>query len=591
MTEFSESLSKWFSKQHKWLQFAAERLLEQDNITPNDILEFFILCQQEAKGQLGQPDWTFPNDAFAKDSEGTIRLCSLSNIEGVNALAPRKPLEFGKNNITVIYGLNGSGKSGYVRLLKHMCGASYPGALHQNVYNPSPKEQKATIIFEKDGIPVSHDWKGQLSIDELKSVDIFDTSFGVFMNADDEVSYEPPVLSYFSSLISICEKVGEKLDTEASRYPSKKPNISTELRTTAESIWFDSISHETCTAEVEEHCTFTDENNQKVKELQQRLAEQDPATKANLIRKQKEHIDALLQDAQKYLDQLSDENCHRIIDKGKNASLLKKCAVTAAQKIFNEEPLKDIGSDIWKELWIAAQEYSKKAYKDQEFPNISENSRCVLCQQELSREAKVRLSSFNEFVKGEMQKKSLNADREFKKAIEALANIPSLDLLKTRMDAAGINHEEISISLKSFFTSLKERKESLQALESTDDLPAITCEPIWIDKAKKLSADYAEQAEKYDKDSQSDNHILLKNNLIAHLAKKWLSEHRNDIELEIERLKKLNQIQKAKKLINTKSLSNKKGELAEVLITEAFVQRFNAELKNLRMRLRQSRVD
>ena len=60
-----------------------------------------------------------------------------------------------------------------------------------------------------------------------------------------------------------------------------------------------------------------------------------------------------------------------------------------------------------------------------------------------------------------------------------------------------------------------------------------------------------------------------------------MSEHRAAIDEEVTRLKLLNQIQEAKKSTNTKALSQKKGELAEALITDAFVQRFNAELKAL----------
>ncbi len=118
MSDFSVSLSKWFSERPKWMQQAARQLLEQDSI---DISDLAALCQQEVKGQLGKSDYIFKANTFDSDSSGTIRICALKNIEGVNALAPRKSLEFGKSNIAVIYGHNGSGKSGYVRLLKHIC--------------------------------------------------------------------------------------------------------------------------------------------------------------------------------------------------------------------------------------------------------------------------------------------------------------------------------------------------------------------------------------------------------------------------------------------------------------------------------------
>lgn len=133
----------------------------------------------------------------------------------MNALAPKKPLDFGRSNITIVYGNNGSGKSGYVRLLKHICGAREAGTLHPNVYNSCVVSQKASIFYEKNGVLKNHNWVGQGTCSDLNSVDIFDTSFGrVFVSSEDEVSYEPPVLSFFSSLISLCEKIASRLGDE-----------------------------------------------------------------------------------------------------------------------------------------------------------------------------------------------------------------------------------------------------------------------------------------------------------------------------------------------------------------------------------------
>lgn len=583
MSEFSASLSKWFSERPKWLQVAAARLLEQDEITAKDISDLTSLCQQETEGKLTQVSCSFPATAFFQNATGSLRLCSISDIEGVNALAPKKPLEFGKGNITVVYGYNGSGKSGYVRLLKHICGARNPGTLHRNVYAASPKKQKATITFEKDGTAASHNWTGQGICDDLKSVDIFDTSFGrVFVSSEDEVSYEPPVLSFFSSLIEVCEKVAGALDAESNRHQSKKPNIPADKKVTAEGVWYDSISAKTTSQDIGKHCSFESKDETEIQSLQQRLAEQAPAEKTKQLKKQKQHIDTLVQDAQKYLEQLSDENCRRIIVAKKKSILKKTAADIAAEKVFAGSHLEGIGSDVWKELWEAARDYSvSAAYKELDYPNVSEGSRCVLCHQTLTQEAKDRLVSFENFVKGEMQRAATEAAKEYEAVIQAVENIPTSDSLKTRIDATGIQLDDITSQVTEFFTQLQARKDQLPGFESEEAIPASPQPPKWIEEANAQSKNLGDLAAKYEEDAKSDNRDELKKKLNSLLAKKWLSEHRVAIQEEVNRLKLLSQIQEAKKTTNTKSLSQKKGDLAEALITDAFVQRFNGELKVL----------
>ena len=102
----------------------------------------------------------------------------------------------------------------------------------------------------------------------------------------------------------------------------------------------------------------------------------------------------------------------------------------------------------------------------------------------------------------------------------------------------------------------------------------------WIEEAKICSEKLGCLAANFE-DAKSDNREEMKIKLNRLQAKKWLSEHRNAIDHEVERLKLLRTIQKAKEWTNTTTLSRKKGELAEKLITEEFVNRFNAELNAL----------
>ena len=260
MDDVFASLADWFLERPKWLQNAANRLLKQSGsgLSDKDISELATLCKQEAKGKLPKPTSSFVATAFSQGSASSLRLCSISEVEGVNALAPKKPLEFGKGNITIVYGNNGSGKSGYVRLLKHICGARELDTLHHNVYKSGAKPQKACISFEQDGVLKTHTWSGQGICDDLNSVDIFDTSFGkVFGSSENEVSYEPPVLSFFNSLILVCEKVASALDTEINRNQSKKPIIPIDKKATSEGRWYEDISAKTTTEDIDKYCSFS----------------------------------------------------------------------------------------------------------------------------------------------------------------------------------------------------------------------------------------------------------------------------------------------------------------------------------------------
>lgn len=583
MNNMINGLAIWFAERPQWLQIAASRLLQQSELSDKDVSELATLCQQEADGKLPKTTCSFPATAFSQGAAGTLRLCSISNIEGVNALTPKKPLEFGKGNITIVYGNNGSGKSGYVRLLKHICGARETGTLHRNVYNPGSGVQKACISFEQDGVAKTHTWSEQGICADLNSVDIFDTSFGkVFVSSEDEVSYEPPVLSFFSSLILACEKVALALDIETNRHHSKKPNIPADKKVTPEGIWYEAISAKTSTQDIEKHCTFGSADETEIQTLQQRLAEQAPAEKAKQLKKQKQHTDTLLQDAQKYLNQLSDENYRRIIAAKKKWILKKTAAETAAEKVFSGSELEGIGSDVWKELWEAARNYSvSAAYKEAEYPNVSDGSRCVLCHQTLTQEAKERLISFEKYVKDEMQKAAKDAAKEYEIASQTIEALPSSETLKTRIDAASISQDEVASQVIGFFAQLQARKDQLPGIDSEEAIPGPLLSPKWIEEANTQSKSLGELAAKYDEDAKSGNREEIRKKLHSLQSRKWLSEHRAAIEEEVTRLKLLDQIQEAKKSTNTKALSQKKGELAESLITDAFVQRFNAELKAL----------
>lgn len=578
-------LSNWFQQRPEWLQAATKRLLEVGDLNDAVISDLVSLCRQETDNEFPDIDCSIPAGAFdAHDSE-EIRLYSISEVVGVNKLAPRTPLNFGESNIAVVYGQNGSGKSGYIRLLKHVCGARdcTRGQLYKNVFSPEDTAQKAKVSFLKNRISEEYEWKGSGVCDDLCSVNIFDTSFGrVFMGSEDEVNYEPPILSFFSRLINVCQKVAVKLDEEINTLKSKMPIIPNNLFGTTGAAWVEKVSANTTTDDIDSVCSFSPGNETELEDIQTRISVTSPADKANQFRTKKSYVDGLVNDVQVYLSQLSDENCKKIIA-AKSKSILKKSAAEAAAKdVFSGVKLRGVGSDVWKELWSAARKYSEKvAYTGQEFPHVQDDSVCVLCHQPLSEEAKQRFTSFESYIKGETQKQATEAAREAEQAIDALPDIPSTEELKTKIDAAGIDNPDIIKALNDTFTSLQDRKNKVSSLDSEDALGVISQSSEWIEKIRKISKDYEESAKKYEEDAEKDDRVALQVKSKNLQAKRWLTDQKTAIQEEVKRLQSLERLQEAKKKTNSKVLSTKKGELAETLITDAFVQRFNGELKAL----------
>jgi hypothetical protein len=137
MSELLREIETWFSERPKWLQDATKRIIQNGKITDVDLKELVELCKAEAGiGITTLKPMGIPLGSLNyKEEKVRLRLNAISNLIGINALSPRKPLIFGDGPITIVYGQNGSGKSGYVRVLKHACGSRKPGKLLSNVFS------------------------------------------------------------------------------------------------------------------------------------------------------------------------------------------------------------------------------------------------------------------------------------------------------------------------------------------------------------------------------------------------------------------------------------------------------------------------
>jgi len=178
----ANTIEAWLNERGDWLRRAASEFLANRR-PPNEdeIAALADHCLIEAQAQLGERWAPLQEGAIeAVPAGGDIRLKSVGQVKGVNALRSDAVLNVDRGNVTVIYGTNGSGKTDYARLIKEFCGArAKDDRLYPNVFSGDKTSPETTVVIAIDGKDrPAIEWKAaEGPIRSLVStVQVFDTT-------------------------------------------------------------------------------------------------------------------------------------------------------------------------------------------------------------------------------------------------------------------------------------------------------------------------------------------------------------------------------------------------------------------------------
>jgi energy-coupling factor transporter ATP-binding protein EcfA2 len=594
----SENIKEWIESRDKWLQATFKMVIDNQELTDEHISTLKNLCKLEVIGDFPDMDLSIDDYSFGQETSNKIHLKSISDVTGINKLAPRQPLDFSDNNLSVVYGLNGSGKSGYIRLMKHAFqvreGIQEP--LLTNVFKSERENQKAIFRYLKDDKECSFKWEDGQYEEDLSGIDIFDSTFGhIFIDNEDEVCYEPPLLAFFSNIIAVCESVSEQLNSDITSQKSNMPRMLEQEMLSISGTWLKNLAYNTSVKEVESHCSFSNDDEKEFLKIQERLSETKPEIKAAHYRKRKKYVDELVSEIETIIASLTIDVYDEISRLLSDITNKKEVAEAVSTKAFSESKLEGIGSDVWLELWKSARKYSEeRAYVEKTFPVTEKSSVCVLCHQELDEEAQGRFISFEAYVKGDALKNLQKVEADLRERIDSLADIPDDPQLTANLDAAGLD-DNLKEEILSLYTQARNRRDQYIKHVDKKNLTSIENDKALKDRLIQISTIYEESASQVLEDTKGDSRDKLTKRFQDLKGQRWLSENVSSIKDEIERLRTIRILEIAKSRTSSGPISRKKGELAQTLVTDAFVERFNSELdelgaKRIRVELVKSRV-
>lgn len=112
---------EWLKNQYYWLQYSGNEVLEGAEINEALIETAYKYFKEDFElTELTDERITvaFNEVAVVSGVASRLKLLSINSIENVNALVTGQEIAINEN-LTLIYGENGSGKSGYIRLLNN----------------------------------------------------------------------------------------------------------------------------------------------------------------------------------------------------------------------------------------------------------------------------------------------------------------------------------------------------------------------------------------------------------------------------------------------------------------------------------------
>lgn len=208
-------LPQWANAQDGWTRsIAADVLKNRVQPADADIDRYLkaLLAEKKLSADEYEPVPTLEQKQAVGNTLDAVRIDSLVVGDGVNAIKPGSQIDFAPG-VTVIFGENGSGKSGYVRVLKRAAGVRTAEDILQNVRVDKKPTPSATFAVTVGATAQPLEWKNEFGIAPLNRISVFDAR-GALLHVEDDLTYvyTPGELTLFPLVQNGIERVRTALD-------------------------------------------------------------------------------------------------------------------------------------------------------------------------------------------------------------------------------------------------------------------------------------------------------------------------------------------------------------------------------------------
>lgn len=445
MESIKDRLIDWANSNGYWAKSLLSSCFCYGQIDNDKILE---IIDNYKNNQFPEIIFSLKEDALV----GKSYLKSISNIQNVNKLLSNQEMIF-NDKLSVIYGSNGTGKTGYVRILKSMGNSlDSENIIYSDLTQEEISEHSANIRFNINNNDVDFVWNE--SNNDKYNIKIFNSNCVKFsLNNKKDVQFIPQDFNYFNIISTATSElnriVKDKLNNLKDEMKLYAIIYGTDVSKLINRISGDGNIKNEINDYIVENNFKEDIINQNIEELEKKSKELNT-----------EIINSKITKLIRIKDKLSEAENLIFINSGLYSATFWENYKTFLLKLYtltkNNVRIEDFITDInleekqkqlLKEFLLSADEFLK-SQTDKNFEDLNE---CIFCGQTLDKQSKNLLSSYTRFITNDNSReikqfkdKLNNSSKKIKDCIEKLREINAI------FEENSLLHSE----LKKFIVSL-----------------------------------------------------------------------------------------------------------------------------------------
>jgi energy-coupling factor transporter ATP-binding protein EcfA2 len=521
-----------------------------------------------------------------KRKDVSVLLKNLIYHKGVGALKEEQNISFSKE-ITILYGLNGSGKSSYFKILNEVVGGNQQKEIKCNIYRDQAVPIDVDIKYlenEKNEKSIKWD-NSSRSIPPLNCIRVFDSSYlnGLLSKRNtDETIITPYGLHLFSYISSKLDELKQRIEEEILTEYSQQPNIDTTILSENYKVMISTkktsnrLKHE-----IEKLYVFSNElqnvlnsKNEKIKDLEQN----------NL--KDKIEIEEIRRDKLLQLEQTIiahnkwiNENLSDVKDLiysyyyYENESNISKKRLSILNEIGNTD------SESWKAFIKAGDSYTKGTHLEELV--------CPYCRQPLAESAINIIKAYGLFINDDTEKYLSAIDTQIFRKKQGIENYDISLSIDEKIKKTLGSKECANSNLLVIIQSLQQQYKSIKYMLSFFLENRSINNDIYLNEGtvgNELSSYISEirkniELYKIDGNEKEKTIGTLKSEIRPLLEHKFISENKGAFEKWFLHYLQVEKLLSAKRNITTRGISELASRVYTELVTENLKQKFEEELK------------